>query len=57
MKTITRVAAFALTAVAATTSLKALDNTVQQEDTQQAAAALRDYSKTNATSTTAVATG
>jgi len=57
MKTITRVAAFALTAVAATTSLKALDNGVQQEDTQQAAAALRDYSKTNATSTNAVATG
>ena len=57
MKTITRVAAFALTAVAATTSLKALDNAVQQEDTQQAAAASRDYSKTNAASTNAVATG
>ena len=46
MKLITRVAAFALTAAAATTSLKALDNAAVQEDTQQAAAAAKDYSTT-----------
>jgi len=47
MKLITRVAAFALTAAAATTSLKALNNAAVQEDTQQAAVAAKDYSTTN----------
>ena len=46
MKLITRVAAFALTAAAATTSLKALNNAAVQEDTQQAAAVAKDYSTT-----------
>jgi len=51
MKLITRVAAFAFTAVAATSALKADNNAAQQEDSQQAAAASTDYSKTNAVAT------
>jgi len=52
MKLITRVAAFALTAAAATTSLKALDNAAVQEDSQQAAAAAKDYSVKKTTAST-----
>ena len=51
MKLVTRVAALALTAVAATYSLKAENNAAQQEDSQQAAAAKKDYSKTNSVAT------
>jgi hypothetical protein len=48
----TRVATFALTAVAATTSLKALNNAAVQEDTQEAAAAAKDYSTTKKVAST-----
>lgn len=51
MKLITRVAALALTAVAATYSLQAENNASQQEDSQQAVAAKKDYSKTNSVAT------
>jgi hypothetical protein len=51
MKLVTRVAALALTAVAATYSLKAENNAAQQEDSQQEAAAKKDYSKTNSVAT------
>ena len=47
MKLVSRVAAFALTAVAATYSLKAENNAAQQDDANQAAAATKDYSSTN----------
>ena len=48
MKLITRAAAFALTAVAATSALKAENNADQQNVTDQATAAKKDYSTTNA---------
>jgi len=51
MKHMNRIAAFALTAFAATTPLKALNNAAQQEDTQQSSAAAKDYSKTNSVAT------
>jgi hypothetical protein len=54
MKLITRVAAFALTAVAASTALKAENNADQQNVADQTAAATKDYSTK---STNSVATG
>jgi len=51
MKHMNRIAAFALAAFAATTPLKALNNAAQQEDTTQASAAAKDYSKTNSVAT------
>jgi hypothetical protein len=51
MKITTRVATFALVALAATTSLKALNNAAVQEDNQQAGAAKKDYSTTNSVAT------
>ena len=50
MKLVSRIAAFALTAVVGASALHAENNAAQQEDTQQAAAK-KDYSTTNAVAT------
>jgi len=51
MKLVSRIAAFALTAVVGTSALHAENNAAQQEDAQQEAAAKKDYSTTNAVAT------
>ena len=51
MKHTTRIAAFALTAFAAVTALKAENNAATQDQAQQAATGEKDYSKTNSVAT------